>query len=99
GSATETGAVGEENVHRLELFANTPNPFAASTMVSYYLPKPSFVTLEVLDLTGKRLATLASGMEQIGLHTQLFNAENLSNGLYILRLNANGVVLTKQMLL
>jgi hypothetical protein len=38
-------------------------------------------------------------MEQIGLHTQLFNAENLSNGLYILRLNANGVVLTKQMLL
>ncbi|HET9136070.1 MAG TPA: choice-of-anchor D domain-containing protein, partial [Candidatus Kapabacteria bacterium] len=100
GSAKETGAVGNIAAERsVELYTNVPNPFAASTSVSYYLPKPSFVTLEVLDVTGKRIAVLTNGTEQVGMHTELFNADNLSNGLYILRLNANGITLTKQMLL
>ncbi len=67
---------------------NYPNPFAASTTFRYALPEATHVRLEVYDLLGRRVATLADEEAQPGWHERRFDADGLSNGAYIARITA-----------
>jgi hypothetical protein len=40
---------------RFELYQNIPNPFAQKTLVAFYLPTDTEVTLEVRDVSGRLL--------------------------------------------
>jgi aerobic-type carbon monoxide dehydrogenase small subunit (CoxS/CutS family) len=55
--------------------------------------------MEVLDMTGRHIATLAEGQAAAGAHTVTFDASNLSSGIYIYRLQAGEQVLTRQLTL
>ena len=38
------------------LYQNTPNPFSDNTLISFYLPAPTEVTLQISDITGKAVS-------------------------------------------
>lgn len=75
-------------VDEYTLFKNYPNPFNPSTLISYYLPYESKITLTVFNSLGEMVKELASATESIGIHEVNFNASALSSGIYIYRLNA-----------
>ena len=92
----------EEDEARPEAFVlaqNYPNPFNPSTRIAYRLPRASAVTLEVYDVLGRTVATLAEGLRPAGQHTARFDASGLPSGIYLYRLRAGAVVRTRTMLL
>jgi len=78
---------------------NYPNPFNPTTNINYSLQNAGHVSLKVYDMTGREIATLVNGRMNAGAHTVTFNASNLSSGVYIYALEANGVRLTNRMTL
>jgi hypothetical protein len=82
-------AVGDEKPAlplRFALLGNTPNPFSNGTVVRYALPEPSEVTLEVYDLSGRRLRVQHLGTLGAGEQRAVMRREDLRPGLYVYRL-------------
>ncbi|MEW6509292.1 MAG: T9SS type A sorting domain-containing protein [Bacteroidota bacterium] len=85
--------------------SNYPNPFNPTTTISYQLPEQSFVTLKVFDILGREVATLVNEHKPAGMYNVTFNAHHpgrsreITSGVYIYTLSANGFVLSKKMLL
>ena len=70
-----------------------PNPFQHSTRIRFDLPRPTTVRLEVFDLQGRRLATLASGALPVGFHSREWDGRkdaggHVRPGVYLYRLIA-----------
>jgi hypothetical protein len=84
---------------KLALHQNYPNPFNPTTQLSYSLPQAGMVTLSVYNMLGQKVQTLVNQTVGAGNHTVSFDASNLSNGMYVYRLEASGQVLTRKMLL
>ncbi|MBK6912028.1 MAG: trypsin-like peptidase domain-containing protein [bacterium] len=82
-----------------ELHQNYPNPFNPSTSIAYDLLEASHVSLKVFDVLGREVATLATGHHEAGRYTVNFDAASLASGVYVYRLEANGFVDSKKMLL
>jgi endonuclease I len=87
--------------NQFKLNQNYPNPFNPSTIISYQLTESSTVRLQVFDMLGREVATLVNGEHRsAGSHQVIFEAGNLSSGVYIYRINSsNGQQLTRKMLL
>ncbi len=81
------------------LSAAYPNPFVAATTLGFALPAASEVTLEVLDVLGRRVALLAEGTREAGPHTVAWDASALPSGAYLVRLVAGGAVQTRRVTL
>ncbi len=82
-----------------DLKQNYPNPFNPSTSIGYALPRSASVALKVHDILGREVATLAEGVEEAGAHTVKFDGSRLSSGVYMYRLQAEGAVWTRVMVL
>jgi endonuclease/exonuclease/phosphatase family metal-dependent hydrolase len=80
---------------------NYPNPFNPSTIIPFSLPEPSSVTIEVYDVLGRKVATLADQQNfPAGENEVEFFAEGLSSGIYLYRIGfENGAVVTGKMML
>jgi hypothetical protein len=85
--------------HTFALSQNFPNPFNPSTLISYQLPGAGPVRLTVYDILGREVATLVDGTQQQGAHEARFDAGGLSSGVYLYRLQTNGFVQQKKMIL
>lgn len=70
------------------LLQNFPNPFNPSTAISFQLSAISFVTLSVVDVLGREVATLVNERKDAGFYTVRWNASNASSGMYFCRLQA-----------
>lgn len=81
------------------LSPNYPNPFNPATTISFQLPKGGPVTLKVFDVLGREVAVLVNEERMAGMHTVHFNAAALPSGTYLYRLQANGTVFSRKMLL
>ena len=81
------------------LHQNYPNPFQQSTNIVFELDSANRVKLEVFDVMGRKIGTLADDNYPAGIHKVPFNAYGLSSGLYLYRLTAGHRFLTKKMLL
>ena len=66
-------------------FTNAPNPFSATTTISYRLTRRQNVSLAVYSLDGALVARLADGPQDPGDHQAVFNGEGLPSGIYICR--------------
>ena len=71
------------------LFRNYPNPFNPTTSLEYFLQNPSNVRIEIYNVLGQKVATLLDERKIAGLHEILWNAEDLSTGIYIAVLKTN----------
>ena len=70
--------------------ATAPNPVAGSTEVSFELPTAQAVSVEVFDMLGRRVATLAQGDLAAGPHAMTWDASKTAPGQYVVRLQAGG---------
>jgi len=72
---------------------NYPNPFNPSTVIRYYLPALSTVTLKVYNVLGQELNNLISGIQSNGYQTVTWDSRNtkgelMPSGVYLYRLEA-----------
>jgi hypothetical protein len=82
-----------------KLEQNFPNPFNPTTTISFSLAKASDVKLVVTNMLGEEVATLVDGRVESGKHVRVFEAGAHASGVYFYRLTANGVSLSKKMML
>ena len=83
---------------------NYPNPFNPETKMSFDLPKAQNVSLEVYNLLGQHVKTLANGMYDAGSHTVSWNGTNKSDedvpsGIYFYSLRTEEFSKTNKMML
>ncbi len=76
-----TGEVPKE----FALHQNYPNPFNPSTTITFDVPSTSVVRVAVFDLLGRRVQVLVDGEVAPGTHRAVFEARDLSSGLYVIR--------------
>ena len=70
------------------LGSNYPNPFNPQTTIRFGLPEAGFVTLDVYDMLGRRVASLVNSNMAAGYHTVMFGSTTLSSGIYFYRISA-----------
>jgi hypothetical protein len=83
----------------IRLLQNYPNPFNPVTHISFEIGQAMNISLEIFDLTGRKVAEPASGKHDQGMHTVRFDARNLASGLYIARLQAGNEIFHSKMML
>ena len=79
---------------------NFPNPFNPTIQRSTLrFLKLGYVTLKVYNILGQEVATLFSGVQQIGNHTAVFDGSRFASGVYFYRLEAGNNTMTKKLVL
>jgi hypothetical protein len=81
------------------LYQNHPNPFNAATVIDYRLAAAGDVKLEVHNLRGQKVATLVDSRQQAGYRSVVWDASEVSSGLYFYRLTAGSGIFTDRMTL
>ncbi|MCX6149086.1 MAG: right-handed parallel beta-helix repeat-containing protein [Ignavibacteriales bacterium] len=76
---------------KFELMQNYPNPFNPTTTIEYSLSYNSRVKVEIFNMLGQLITTLIDKEESAGYKQVLWNANDLSSGIYIMRINAEAV--------
>ncbi|MDX1438641.1 MAG: M14 family zinc carboxypeptidase, partial [Rubricoccaceae bacterium] len=89
----------EDHPNGFVLGANYPNPFNPETRIPFVLNEPGDVSLRILDVLGREVASLLEGPQTAGAHVVSYDATNLSSGTYAIVLEVNGAIQTGQMLL
>ncbi|MGH1363736.1 MAG: T9SS type A sorting domain-containing protein [Calditrichia bacterium] len=82
-----------------ELKQNYPNPFNPSTTIVFTVPKAATVRLSIYNVLGQEVGTLVDEKLAAGKYDIKFEARGLAAGLYFYRIQADGFVETKKMLL
>ena len=83
-------SVTEDEPETFTLEAPYPNPFNPSTTVSFTLPEPNPVRVEVFNTAGQKVDTIVDSMFGAGSHSVVWNAVLMSSGVYFIRVK-NGL--------
>lgn len=83
---------------------NVPNPFNPTTHIQFDLPRQSHVRLDVINVLGRHVKTLVEKSLPAGVYTVTFdgkddNEQSLASGVYFYRLEAEGFLQSKKMIL
>jgi len=88
------------------LYQNYPNPFNPSTTIKYSIPtadayymSTTNVTLKIYDILGRVVATLVNKKQKPGNYEVVFNAANLTSGIYFYSINTDKFYSVKKMIL
>jgi len=88
---------------RLGVGMASPNPFRSRMSLSYSLPEARAVRASIYDLSGRRVRTLIDALQGPGAYTlswqgETDRAERVAPGLYLLRFEAGGEVVSRKVL-
>jgi len=86
-----------QDAYKLEL--SYSDAFKKVANISYYIPQYSNVSLKVYNVYGREIKTLFAGNRMPGKYTLSFNAEGLSNGIYLFRLDAGNFSKTEKLIM
>ncbi|NQV36470.1 MAG: DUF1566 domain-containing protein [Candidatus Marinimicrobia bacterium] len=78
---------------------NYPNPFNPVTTIQYNLPHRSNVQIIIFDLLGSEVKTIVSEVQNAGFKSVLWDATNVSSGMYFYQIRAGDFIQTKKMVL
>ncbi|NQU06032.1 MAG: choice-of-anchor D domain-containing protein [Calditrichaeota bacterium] len=76
-----------------------PNPFNAVTSIRYGLPYATHVSVNIYDVTGRRIDELYTGQSAAGFQTVMWNAAGFRSGVYLVRLEASGFIMVRKVML
>ena len=99
GAAMAVVSHGNELPASYTLEQNYPNPFNPSTTIAFDLADAGFVKLNVYNILGQKVKTLVNKMVMAGSYQVQFDGFGLASGVYVYRLEVNGITKTKKMLL
>jgi len=99
GGLTFISRLNEPIVKNYILEQNYPNPFNSYTSIVFSIPENKQVSLQIYDLTGKKVLTLVNSFLIAGKYEISFNAENLSSGVYYYKLLTSDKLLVKKLVL
>jgi hypothetical protein len=98
-TSTLTGIETKENIpNEFSLSQNYPDPFNPTTTISFVLPSRSFVSMKIFDALGREVATIVSEEMPAGSYSRIWNAQNMSSGVYFYRLQAGSFTETKKLM-
>jgi len=102
---TSTGSTGVDDVPAaFALAPNVPNPFNPSTTITFSLPRDERIRLDVIDLRGRRVRTLAQGPHLAGEHRVVWDGRDAqgmpaASGTYVYRLQTGERMVSRKMML
>jgi hypothetical protein len=96
---TDDGNVEAVQPAGVDLLSAFPNPFNPGTTLALDLSQTGPARVEVYNLKGERVATLADGIFEAGRHELAFNGAGLSSGVYLARLSTERGEQTSRLLL
>jgi hypothetical protein len=77
-----------------------PNPFSQNTTITYLLSKEGNVSISIVDMLGKEVASvLENSSQSAGTHQVQFNAKDLAKGVYSCVLKTEAGVVTKNVVI
>ncbi len=81
-----------------------PNPSNPSTLISYTLPNPAEVSINIYDILGRLAVTLINQNQSAGYHSILWNGKTVNNkklpsGVYLINIVAGGIKETEKVLI
>ena len=81
---------------------NAPNPFDPSTTIAFNLPHSAHARLEILDMAGRRVATIVDEVRSAGPNSVAWDSTDddgrrVGAGVYFYRLTFDGQVLTRKL--
>lgn len=87
-----------------KLSQNYPNPFNPSTRIEYFIPEEGKISLEIFDINGNLVATIADNVHAAGKYAATWNGKSnsgyeASSGVYFARLKAEKFTSTIKMVL
>jgi len=80
-------------------YQNYPNPFNSSTTIKFDIYKPGFFTISIYNIRGEKIQTLIAKNLQPGRHSLQWRADDLSSGIYFVKMKNEGFVLIERVLL
>lgn len=98
GSWTKEILIGYELPVDFKLEQNYPNPFNPSTTIEFTIPKEGKYLLRVYNILGQVVKTLVDNNMEAGYHKLIFDAGELSSGVYFYSLSGTDVNLIKKMI-
>lgn len=104
-SSTPVPVNGQDaSIASYELYQNYPNPFNPSTEIAFAIPKSSYVTLKIYNISGQEIRTLVTngytaGKFKVSWDGKDNSGRNAAGGTYIYRLEADNFVEVKKMAL
>ena len=84
---------------RAELLQSYPNPFNSMTNVEFRMKNDGAASLRVFDIRAQLMGTLVAGYLRAGVHSVRWDATGYSTGIYLVRLEAGGRILSRKVLL
>ncbi len=89
-AVSNTGTAKSDDVPpETQLFQNYPNPFRDDTQLRLDLQQATNASLTVYNTLGRKVRVVADREFEAGSHFIPFNADNLSSGVYFLRLKTD----------
>ncbi len=88
-----------------KLLPNQPNPFNSVTQLSFYLPTPERVTLQIFASSGREVVTLLEAVPiAAGLQSLIWDGKdgagsNLPSGIYLTRMQTPSHILAGKLTL
>ena len=76
---------------------NYPNPAVEATTIPFELAETGEASLRVYDISGRLVATLVEGELACGRHEVIWDTSRHSSGVYLIRLEAEGVTATSRL--
>lgn len=89
GIAEQRRLVMDENILNV-----LPNPVSGTGQLRYTLNRAGHLAVRVYDRSGRQVQTVFEGMSSAGQHSLRFDATGLAPGVYFIRADAQGDILT-----
>ena len=95
----------EITLHYLtSLYGSYPNPFNPETTISFAMAREGYVSIDIFNAKGQKVRSLVNTSYGVGYHSIVWNGNddngrNVGSGLYFYRMQTDGYIDVKRMLL